>query len=273
MSRLTFNEFAPTRAVSKQHPVQSSSKPDPGLPSVAAILKKLRAAGTEKKRSSAMRVGIPMDKAFGVSVGIVRAHAKRLKGCHALAGPLWATDIHEARLLATIIADPQTVHRSEIERWLREVVSWDLCDHLCGNLVRHRADAASLVRRWIVSPKLYVKRAAFALIAELAVHDRKLDDRTLADFIDLIAEHGGDPRPHVRQAASWALRSIGKRDAANHDLALQAAAELIAANDATKRWVGRDAMRELESLIKVRERGRLLSSKSKIGRKQLRRVS
>jgi 3-methyladenine DNA glycosylase AlkD len=252
--------------------VQPFRKTDPGSPSIAAILKELRAAGTEKKRASATRVGIPMDKAYGVSVGVIRAHAKKLKGCHALAGPLWATDIHEARLLATIIADPERVQRSRIERWLRDVVSWDLCDHLCGNLVRYRADAATLVRRWIVSPKLYVKRAAFALIAELAVHDKTLDDSVLADFTALIVEHSGDPRPHVRQAASWALRSIGKRDAANHDRALQAAAELIAADDATKRWVGRDAMRELESLIKVRERGRLLNAMSKTGRKHLRRA-
>ena len=162
---------------------------------------------------------------------------------------------------------------TDVERWLRDVVSWDLCDHLCGNLVRQRADAANLVRRWIASEKLYVRRAAFATIAELAVHNKTLNDSLVADFIELIVEYGGDPRPHARQAASWALRSIGKRDAANHDRALAAAAELLESDDATKRWVGRDAMRELESLVKVPERGRLLTSKSKTGRKQLRRAS
>ena len=249
---------------------KTSKEPRP--PEVARILKQLLAAGTDRKRASAARVGIPMEKAFGVSVGIVRAIAKELKGQHALAEPLWATDIHEERLLATIMADPEAVHRTDIERWLHDVVSWDLCDHLCGNLVRHRTDAARLVRRWIGSPKLYVKRAAFAVIAELAVHDRNVGDETLAGFTALIVEHSGDPRPHARQAASWALRSIGKRDAANHDRALAAAAELLVADDTTKRWVGRDAMRELESLMKVPERGRLLTSKSKTARKQLRRA-
>ena len=242
-------------------------------PNVAAILKQLRAAGTDRKRASAVRVGIPMDKAYGVSVGVVRTIAKGLKGQHALAEPLWATDIHEARLLATIIADANAVRRTDVERWLRDVVSWDLCDHLCGNLVRQRADAANLVRRWIASEKLYVRRAAFATIAELAVHNKTLNDNLLADFADMIVEHGGDPRPHARQAASWALRSIGKRDAANHDRALAAAAALLESDDATKRWVGRDAMRELESLVKVPERGRLLTSKSKTGRKEFRRAS
>lgn len=239
-------------------------------PSVPAILKELKAAGTEKKRASAIRVGIPMDKAFGASVGDVRAIGKTLRGQHALAEPLWATGVHEARVLATMVADPKAIRRSILERWLRDVASWDLCDHLCGNLVRRRADAVNLVRRWIGSPKLYVKRAAFAVIAELAVHDKKLDDDTLGELTRLIVAHSGDPRPHARQAVSWALRSIGKRDGENHDRAVAAAAELLETGDATKRWVGRDAMRELESLTKVRERGRLLTSKSKTGRKQSR---
>jgi 3-methyladenine DNA glycosylase AlkD len=237
---------------------------------VAAILKALKAAGTEKKRASAIRVGIPMDKAFGVPVGAVRAIGKPLKGQHALAGPLWATGVHEARLLATLVADPEQISRSEIERWLDDVVSWDLCDHLCGNLASRRADTADLIRRWINSPKLYVKRAAFALIAELAVHGKDLDDDLFAELAGLVVAHSDDARPHVRQAASWALRSIGKRDTVNHDRALTAAAELVESADPAKRWVGRDAMRELESLIKVRERGRLLTSKSRTGRKQAR---
>jgi 3-methyladenine DNA glycosylase AlkD len=230
-------------------------------PSVPAILKALKAAGTEKKRASAIRVGIPMDKAFGVSVGTVRAIAKPLRGQHALAEPLWKTGIHEARLLAIFVADPERMSRSAIERWLDDVVSWDLCDHLCGDLASHRADATELIRRWIKSPKLYVKRAAFALIATLAVHGKD-DDDLFAELAGLVVEHSDDARPHVRQAASWALRSIGKRDAANRDRALSAAAELVESTEPAKRWIGRDAMRELESLIKVRERGRLLTSKS-----------
>ena len=245
----------------------------PSRPGVPEILKQLQAAGSERKRAAAIRVGIPMDKAYGASVGDVRLIARALKGRHELAQPLWATGVHEARVLATMLADPKTITRGVIERWQRDIVSWDLCDHLCGNLVRHRADAAQLVRRWVGSPSLYVRRSAFAVIAELAVHGKDIDDDTLADFAQLVVEHAGDPRPHARQAASWALRSIGKRDAAGHDRALAAATELLEASDATSRWVGRDAMRELESLIKVGERGRLLSAKSKTGRKQLRRAA
>jgi 3-methyladenine DNA glycosylase AlkD len=237
-------------------------------PSVTSILAELRAAGTARKRASAIRVGIPMDKAFGVSVGTVRTIAKRLSGQHILADPLWATGVHEARLLSILVTDPKAASPAMIERRLDDVISWDLCDHLCGDLIRYCRDAILLPRRWATSQKLYVKRAAFALIAEFAVHEDNLDDDTLADFVQLIIDHSGDTRPHVRQAASWALRSIGKRDAANHDRALGAASDLADSNDPAKRWVGRDALRELVTLKKVPERKRLLGSKSKMGRKR-----
>ena len=162
------------------------------------------------------------------------------------------------------------MRRSEIERWLDDVVSWDLCDHICGNLVRRRTDAVSLVRRWATSRKLYVKRAAFALIAELAVHDKSLGKEQLAAFADLVVAHAGDERLHVRKAASWALRSIGKRNAAGQDLALAAAATLLESADPSMRWVGRDAMRELERLVAVGKRGRLVPATSKKGRKAAR---
>ena len=161
---IIFATASPTHSVSTQLPcnLREDQDTNPKPPTVAAILEELRAAGTEQKRASAVRVGIPMDKAYGVSVGATRAIARRLKGQHTLAQPLWASGVHEARLLAILVADPKALSRTDIERWLGDVVSWDLCDHLCGDLVRRRADAATLVRRWITSPKLYVKRAAFA---------------------------------------------------------------------------------------------------------------
>ncbi len=229
---------------------------------VQAILRDLQAESTEKKRASAIRVGIPMGKAFGVSVGHVRRLSKQWKGRADLAEYLWATEIHEARLLAVLLADPETMRRSDVEQWLRDVVSWDLCDHLCGDLVSRRSDAADLVQRWIRKPELYFKRAAFAVMAQIAVHDKKLDVDSIEVMLRHIVEHADDPRPHVRQAASWALRSIGKRDTACRERALSAAVELLETEDITKRWVGRDAMRELERLIVVPERRRLLNSRS-----------
>lgn len=234
------------------------------------MLKELRAAATLQNRVSAVRIGLAMDEAYGVSVAKVRAIAKRLKDRHALAQPLWASGIHEARLLAILVADPTALSQAAIERWLSDVTSWDLCDHLCGELVCRRSDAAQFVRRWSQSAELYAKRAAFALIAQLSVRAKLPDDERLDGYLDLIAHGANDPRRHVRQEVSWALRAIGKCNGAWHDHALAVAAELMESDSPAQRWVGRNAMRELETLVKVPERRLLLSSKSKMGRKAVR---
>ena len=209
-----------------------------------------------------------MGKAFGVSVAVVRAMAKQFKGRSELADPLWVTGYHEARLLAILLADPKAISRTQLEAWLDAIVSWDLCDHLCTDLVRRRADALVLARRWIKSRKLYVRRAAFSTIAACAVHDKALADEELGALLDLIVEHGGDPRPHVRQAASWAIRSIGKRNASARHLATRASEQLVSSNEDGGFWVGKDALRELNTLVSVSARDHLLSSKSLTAKKE-----
>src|SRR3569833_2133252 len=214
---------------------------------VTAVLKRLKALGTEKKRASAVRVGIPMERAYGVSVGDIRALGKELKEQHGLAAPLWASGIHEARLLALLLADAGATTRAQLERWLDDVVSWDLCDHLCGARVWMRADMPALVKRGSASRDLYVKRAAFAAIAPAAVRDKGLSDDAIEEYLALIAQAADDERKHVKQAVSWALRSLGKRDAGCQEKARAVAAELIESESAAARWVGNDAMKELES--------------------------
>lgn len=217
------------------------------MASVMSVLKQLKALGTAKKRAAAVRVGIPMARAYGVSVGDIRALAKTLKGQHGLAEPLWASGVHEARLLALMVADAGTMTRAAIERWLDDVASWDLCDHLCGELVWMRRDMPALVKRWAASRDLYVKRAAFAAIATAAVHDKRMGDGVIEEYLTLIAAGADDERKHVKQAVSWALRSLGKRDAGCQERALAVAAELVENESAAARWVGRDAITELEN--------------------------
>lgn len=237
-------------------------------PVVRHIIEGLAAAGTDKKRASAERVGIPMGKAFGVSVAVVREMAKRYKGRSELADPLWATGYHEARLLAILLADPKAISRAQLEVWLGDVVSWDLCHHLCTDLVRRRPDALALAKRWIKSTKLYVRRAAFSTIAACAVHDKTLGDEALEAVLNLIVEHAEDPRPHVRQAASWAIRPVGKRNTKCMRLAKCAAERLVKSNEDGGVWVGKDALCELNTLVSVAARDRLLTSKSGTARKE-----
>ena len=128
----------------------------------------------------------------------------------------------------------------------------------------------SFVWRWAERTDLYAKRAAFALLAQLALRDQALDDDELEPFLQLIFAGAEDPRRHVRQAVSWALRAIGKRNASCHERALAVALELIEGETTARRWVGRHALRELQTLVKVPERTLLLTSKSKMGRKTVR---
>jgi 3-methyladenine DNA glycosylase AlkD len=224
------------------------------MATVTSVLKQLKALGSAKKRASAARVGVPMARAYGVPVGAVRALAKELKGQHGLAEPLWASGVHEARRLALFVADPKAMTRAQIERWLDDVVSWDLCDHLCGELVWMRSDMPALVTRWAAQSDLYVKRAAFAAIATAAVHDKAMTDAAIDDYLALIAAAADDARKHVKQAVSWALRSLGKRGC--RERALAVAAELAESENAAARWVGRDALKELESRPAARTRAR-----------------
>jgi len=238
-----------------------------------AVLARLKSLGTERRKRHAALLGIPTERAFGVSIGDLRRLAKSLGTRHELALALWRSGIHDARLLAVLIADAERMTDAAIERWLADVRSWDLCDHICADLVRDRPNADRLVRTWAKDERLYFRRAAFATIAGLAVHRPDLPAAAIERYLDLIRAGAGDERDHVKKGVSWALREIGKMNFAAHDLAVALTADLVESGDKSARWVGRDAMRELETLVAVPERRRLLSSKSKMGKKTARRLA
>ena len=193
---------------------------------------------------------------------------RRLGRDHALALALWATRQHEARLLAILVAEPSRLSDKELDAWVADIGSWDLCDHLCNNLVCRKPGAEAHVFRWANDPRLYVRRAGLATIAYLVVHRPELDPDLAEAFLGVVASTSTDSRPHVKKAASWALREIGKRDETSHDRAVACAANLLESSSAASRWVAKDALHELENLITVPERRRLLNSKSKMGRRQ-----
>ena len=154
-----------------------------------------------------------------------------------------------------------------LNKWLSEVSSWDLCDHLCNNLVRHLKIVDDLILTWTRDSRLYFRRAGFASIACVVGHRLELPDEDQERYVGLIREGASDQRHHVRTAVSWALRELGKIGFATHDLAMNVASDLIENGSKAEQWVGRDAMRELRTLLSVPERRRLLTSKSKMGRK------
>ena len=218
----------------------------------------LRGLGDERNRQGMERFGIPVAHAFGVSMEPLKAKAKALGRDHALAQGLWQAGHLETRMLAAFVDEPAAVTTAQIEAWLGDVDGWSLCDTLCIHLFGKTDHAWPMARQLVQREALWPKRAGFALLATLAVHDD--DEDALEDALGLVEAGAADPRNFVKKAVSWALRGIGKRSLALHGPAL-ALAERLATQPATS-WVGKDAARELRSAA-VRERLTAKATKKK----------
>ncbi len=194
------------------------------------------------------RFGIATDRALGgSSIPYLRWLAKRLGKDHRLAAELWASRIHEARILAGLVDDPAAVTEEQMEAWAAEFDSWDVVDGVCGSLFDKTPFAYGKAVEWSSRREEFVKRAAFALMAMLAVHDKQAEDGNFERFLPIIERESGDPRNFVRKAVNWSLRQIGKRNLALNAKAI-AAAERIQANGVrSAKTVASDALRELRS--------------------------
>jgi 3-methyladenine DNA glycosylase AlkD len=192
------------------------------------------------------RVGIAVDRALGVSVPKIRRIAKRIGTDHALALDLWGSGVHEARILATLVADPAAITHGEMERWATDIDSWDVGD-FAADLFARTPFATRVVREWSARPESYVRRCAFAMIARRAVSDRDATDAAFLRFFPTIRAAATDERNEVKKAVNWALRQIGKRNAALHTAAIGEAERLLELDSPSARWIARDALRELRS--------------------------
>lgn len=210
-----------------------------------AIVAELRARGSARNVEGMARFGIRPAHALGVGMTTLRKLARGLPRDHALAAKLWKTGIHEARILATIVDVPERVTSSQMDRWARAFDSWDVCDQACINLFRRTPHAWARAKEWAAREREFEKRAGFALMATLAVHDKDAPDARFRALFPIIRRGAHDERNFVKKAVSWALRQIGKRGGALRRDAVTLARELTASDDKGARWVGRDALREL----------------------------
>ena len=218
------------------------------------IIAELRSMGDPQAAAGMARYGIKADRALGVSIPRLQGLAKKIGKKHNLADALWSSNIHEARILACMVADAQQVTEAQLERWVKEFDSWDLCDQCCNRLFRKSEFAHQKALAWACRPDEFVKRAGFVLMAVLAVHDKKAADRQFDPFFELIKKEAAiDERNFVKKAVNWALRQIGKRNLALNKKAITLAEEIQQNESKAARWVAKDALRELRS-EKVRKR-------------------
>lgn len=218
----------------------------PGL-SYEDIIQRLESLANAYNREGMARYGINTTNAYGVSVTTLRQIAKEAGKDHALAQKLWESGIHEARILASLIDLPKMVTESQMESWVEDFDSWDVCDLTCSNLFSYTPYAYSKAMEWSRKEAEFVKRAGFVLMAALTVHDKKAPDKEFIKFLPAIKEESVDDRNMVKKVVNWALRQIGKRNMHLNEFAIKSALEIKQIDSKSARWIASDALRELKS--------------------------
>ncbi|HEX9093533.1 MAG TPA: DNA alkylation repair protein [Coriobacteriia bacterium] len=228
----------------------------------ADIVAELRSLSDPANVAGMARFGISPKGLLGVSVPVLRGIARDLgperrrdpEAAHTLARDLWASGVHEARLLAAFVDVPRLVTSEQADEWVAEIDSWDVCDQLCGSLFDEVPFAREKALAWADREEMFVKRAGFVMMAVLALRDKHGPDEPFLQFLTLVEREADDDRNFVKKAVNWALRQIGKRNGDLNAAAVATAQRLRDSDSRAARWVASDALRELTS---EQVRGRL----------------
>jgi 3-methyladenine DNA glycosylase AlkD len=211
------------------------------------IIRKLQKLSNPQAVAGMARYGIKPAKVYGVSIPNLRSIAKEIGTDHKLALELWGSGIHEARILASMLADPDMTTERLADSWAKDFDSWDVCDQCCMNLFENTKFAYRKAIEWSASDKEYIKRAGFVMMARLAVSDKNARDEKFWEFLPIIKKEAGDSRNYVQKAVNWALRQIGKRNAALNRKAIETADDILKMSMRSAKWIASDALRELKS--------------------------
>jgi len=231
---------------------------------VEQVLKRLQSLADPANVAGMARFGIRPKKVYGIATPELKGIARRIGREHRLALDLWKTGIHEARVLASLVADPVRFSEGQMERWVKDLDSWAICDACCFNLFGQTELAHTKALEWSTRSREFEKRAGFALMASLAFHDKKAPDSRMLEFLSCIEQESWDERNFVKKAVNWALRQIGKRNRKLNRAALRSAKAIQKLDSKAARWIAADALKELTSEAVQR---RLTTSFRKMGRR------
>jgi 3-methyladenine DNA glycosylase AlkD len=212
---------------------------------VDSVLEWLKRRGSARNRAGMARYGLPMTNTFGVSMATMLPEAKRIGTNHALALALWRTGWYEARIMSSFLGDPAALTPAQMESWCRDFDNWGTTDTVCFKLFDQSPHAWKKMSQWVKRREEFQKRAGFVMIACLAAHDKTAKDAAFIKALKLVEIGASDDRNFVKKGVSWALRHVGHRNAALHAVALKTATKLSKSANATERWVGKDALRDL----------------------------
>lgn len=228
------------------------------------IVTYLFAHASEKFKANVVKLGIPEDCSIGVPTTELRKFAKQIPKDKLFLKELWQTNYHECKILAVLAMKPKECTNEDIYFFMEGIQSWDLCDLFCKTIVIKMADYDVFIQAWIVHKELFYKRAAFTLIASTSTHASLTVDE-IKGYLTLIETYSDDERLLVKKAVSWALRELGKTNEVAKVLSIETAGKLKDASSKAQQWIAKDALKELELLVKVDGRKRLISAKSKMG--------
>ena len=210
----------------------------------------LRQNARPQELAGMARFGIVGDGRLGLSVPAMRGLARTLGREHQLAQDLWDTGIPDARIVASMVAEPALLTSRQMDAWVKGFAAWDVCDQTCLNAFVKSPLAWRKVEAWAERKDEFVRRAAFSLLATLAVHDKAADDAQFIAALALVEAAAHDDRNFVKKAVNWALRQIGKRNAALRTQAIAAAQRIQLQGTKSARWIAADALRELAPTIR-----------------------
>ena len=210
------------------------------------IIKQLKSKANPANAAGMARFGINPKNTLGISIPELRKMAKKIGKNHSLALELWDSGIHEARLLAGFIDDKSMITEKQMESWVKDFDSWDICDQVCSNLFDKTPYAYKNALKWSKDKREFVKRAGYVLMACLAVHDKKAEDKQMIKFFPAIIKGSTDERNFVKKAVNWALRQIGKRNSRLNKEALIVSKKILSIPSKSAAWIATDAIRELQ---------------------------
>jgi len=232
---------------------RTSPKKEIGSSLTDDVVGRLRKLGSKSVRDGMLRYGIPNENAFGVSVGKIQKLSKELGRNHELALALWETGFYEARMLAAFVDDPKLVTPAQMDRWCKDFDNWGIVDTVCFKLFDVTPHAWKKVEQWSKRRDEFQRRAAYALLACLGVHDKHASNEKFIACFPLIEAAATDDRNFVKKGVSWALRVIGRRNLELNNAATELAQRLSDSPDPTSRWLGKEALREFKRPVVRRQ--------------------
>ena len=222
------------------------------------VLIALKSLSTSDHLAKLSHFGINDSTALGIKIPFLRQLAKEIGKNHDLALQLWDTGIHEARLLASMIEDPKMISEFQFDAWVNDFNSWDICDQCCSVLGKTEFSLRK-IEEYSTRPEEFVKRTAFVLMCDMAIHHMKVENEVFCHFLDIIEREAWEDRNFVRKAVNWAVRQIGKRNEVLRLKAIETCERIMNQDTKSARWIAKDALRELntkEIILRINKKGK-----------------